>query len=99
MTSSGETKIIRIMLTLAVTFHLVLSAWHGIAHTQAKVQLNTLQTAFVNGMVIILPLLGLALVWTKKQFTGACLVSSSLLASLIFGFICHFIQYPTTTCW
>jgi hypothetical protein len=83
-------KGLRIALAIAVVLHLFGSALHGVAHTHVRVSLNTFQIAFVDSIVIALPLLGLILLWTRKQFIGAWTISLAMLGSLLFGFVNHY---------
>ncbi len=53
--------------------------------------LTATQTAFVGFVIILLPLIGAGLLWTKLKRAGAWLITLSMLASLLFGFLNHFV--------
>jgi len=72
--------------------HLVVLFWHGAAHADIPVPLTSLQLVFVIVVTYILPVVGGILVWTEMRVTGAWLVTLSMLASLLFGFINHFMR-------
>ena len=72
--------------------HLVVLFWHGAAHAGIPVPLTSLQLAFVIVVIYVLPVVGGILVWTERRVTGAWLVTLSMLASLLFGFINHFMR-------
>jgi hypothetical protein len=42
-------------------------------------------------VIILLPLIGAGLLWTKWKRTAALLITLSMLASLLFGFLNHFV--------
>jgi len=46
---------------------------------------------FVIAVVLILPLVAMALVWTTKKRIGLILLSLSMFGSLLFGFYHHFL--------
>jgi predicted permease len=79
-------------LLIAVLIHFVIAGWHGFTHEKVPVLLNPAQTAFVAIVIVILPLLGAALTFTKYQRQGAIIVFASMLASVIFGLIYHFVH-------
>ncbi|MDQ2842682.1 MAG: hypothetical protein M3Y72_16915 [Acidobacteriota bacterium] len=82
---------LRTSLISIVVVHLVVGFWHGAAHFQIPVPLTLQQKIFVGVMVYFLPLVGAGLLWTSHRWTAAWLITLSLLGSLIFGFINHFV--------
>jgi hypothetical protein len=83
---------LRDSLTAIVAIHLINALWHGLAHVGVPVALSGSQTAFVVLVILILPLAGAAWLWTGRMRTGAALIAGSMLGSLVFGFINHFIR-------
>ena len=81
---------LRAIVAATVVLHLAVLFWHGAAHARIPVPLTSLQLAFVIVVIYVLPVVGGILVWTKRRVTGAWLVTLSMLASLLFGFINHF---------
>jgi hypothetical protein len=53
------------------------------------VPLSALQTVFVTIVVLVLPVVGLELLWTNRNRTAAWLILVSMFASLVFGFVSH----------
>jgi hypothetical protein len=83
---------LRASLAASVMLHFVVLLWHGTAHTHVPVPLTALQTAFVGFVIFLLPLLGAGLLWTNRRRTAAWLITLSMLGSLLFGFINHFMR-------
>jgi hypothetical protein len=78
-------------LVAIVIVHCLVALWHGVAHVQVPVPLTGLQTAFVGVVIIVLPLLGVGLLWTKRKRDAALVITVSMLASLLFGFFNHYV--------
>jgi hypothetical protein len=77
-------------LIAAVVAHLAISVAHGTAHTRANVPLTPIANLFVFVVILAGPLLGLALMWVSVR-TGAWLVATTMVASLVFGILNHFV--------
>lgn len=77
--------------TLIVLAHLLVSMGHGFAHRQLRIDLTPLQSIFVTVVVVFLPLLAMALVWTARKQIGFILLSLSMVGSLLFGLYHHFL--------
>src|SRR5260370_16415731 len=69
--------------------------WHGATHRQIPVPLTTTQIVFVVATTA-LPLLGAGLLWTARKLAAIWLITVSLLAALLFGFINHFVVHSTS---
>lgn len=82
-------------LIAIVIVHGVVTLWHGLAHTNIPVPLTSLQTVFVSIVIILLPLIGAGLLWTSRKGLAALLITVSMLASLLFGLVNHFILDST----
>jgi cation transport ATPase len=80
------------LLVASVLIHFLALLWHGTAHILVPVPLTALQTAFVGFVIFLLPLIGAGLLWSNRRRTAAWLISLSMLGSLIFGFINHFMR-------
>ena len=76
---------------IVVAIHLLINIVHGVAHRELHVGLSTTGSVFVIAVVLILPLVAMALVWTAKNRVGFMLLSLSMLASLLFGLHHHFL--------
>ena len=83
---------LRAIVATSVVLHLVVLFWHGAAHAGIPVPLTAVQWAFVIVVIYVLPVVGGIFVWTERRLTGAWLVTLSMFASLLFGFINHFMR-------
>lgn len=83
--------LLRGWLSAAVVCHAIVSLWHGVEHFQARVSLTTMEQAFIGVVVGLLPLVGMAMLWSRKKRVGVWLIMLSMFASLLFGFLNHFV--------
>jgi hypothetical protein len=83
-------KWLRGALVAIVLIHFVVNLWHGATHLQVPVPLTALQITFVGIVITLLPLIGAGLLWTKQKRAAVWVITLSMLASLLFGFINHF---------
>jgi len=81
----------KIWITIVVLAHLVVNLLHGNAHTSLGVGLSTWQTVYVLAVILVAPLLALGLLFTRYSRAGLWLLFVSMLGSLIFGFLYHYI--------
>lgn len=79
------------VVTLVVVAHLVVTLFHGQAHTKLGVGLANWQQAYVFVVILIAPLVALVLSWTRSARVGVWLLLGSMLGSLIFGAVYHYI--------
>lgn len=87
--TTNEQKL-RASLVAIVVVHFLNVIWHGASHINVPVPLSPAQTAFVTIVIVVLPLVGAALLWTSGKMLAAWLITLSMLASLLFGFVNHF---------
>lgn len=87
------------LMLLAVILHFIIAGWHGASHQMVPVPLSVAQTAFVAIVIIGLPLLGAAMSYSRLALPGAVLVLVSMLGSLAFGAIHHFVLVSTDNIW
>jgi hypothetical protein len=78
-------------LAILVVLHFAVSAWHGGAHTTLAIGLPPAKNAFVIGVILVAPLVGAALLWTRYTIAGVWIVGLSMLAALLFGVYHHYI--------
>ena len=90
MTQEGH-RGLALLLTAIVVIHAAVAMWHGAAHVHLPVPLTPTQQAFVGGVILLLPLVGAALLWSRWRRAGALLITLTLLASLLFGLLNHFV--------
>src|SRR5262245_11044944 len=73
-----------------VIAHLAISVFHGAAHAQAHVPMSRAANVFVFVIILAGPVIGLA--WTlRSRRIGAWLIGVTMAASLVFGFVNHFV--------
>jgi hypothetical protein len=77
--------------TAIVVAHLLVNIAHGLAHRELRVGLSPSGSVFVILVVLILPLVAMALIWTAAKRLGFILLSLSMFGSLLFGFYHHFL--------
>ncbi len=82
----------KIIIAILVAVHLVGNLWHGSAHAILEIALPDYKTAFVLVVIIISPVLGAILCWTKFSIQGCWLVALSMLGSLLFSVYHHFVM-------
>jgi hypothetical protein len=78
-------------VTAIVVAHLLVNIAHGLAHRELRVGLDPPASIFVIAVVLILPLVAMALLWTGQKQLGLILLSLSMFGSLLFGFYHHFL--------
>ena len=81
----------RIWVTIVVLAHLVVNLLHGNAHTSLGVGLSSWQYIYVYSVILLAPLLALALSFTRYARAALWLLLLSMLGSLIFGFLYHYV--------
>jgi len=79
------------IVTLVVLAHLVVNVLHGQAHTKLAVGLASWQQVYVITVILVAPLVALALSWTRYAKAGAWLLLWSMIGSLIFGIVYHYV--------
>jgi hypothetical protein len=79
------------VLTIIVIAHLIVNLLHGRAHTELGVGLISWQQLYVVAVILLAPLIGLVLSWTRYNRAGLWLLFASMLGSLIFGACYHYI--------
>ena len=78
-------------VTLVVLAHLLINIAHGLAHRKLGVGLDLPGTIFVVVVILILPLVAMALLWTAAKRLGLILLSLSMFGSFVFGLYHHFL--------
>ena len=82
---------LRVSVAIAVMAHLVVVVLHGQAHTRLGVGLSNWQQTYVLTVIVLAPLVALILSLTKYSRSGLWLLFASMLGSLIFGAIYHYL--------
>jgi hypothetical protein len=73
-----------------VIAHLAISVVHGAAHAQAHVPMSRAANVFVFVIILAGPVIGLAWMLRSRRI-GAWLIGVTMAASLVFGFVNHFV--------
>ena len=82
-------------VVLVVLVHLLINVAHGHAHARLGVGLSTWQNLYVFTVILIAPLVALVLSFTRLARAGAWLLLASMLSSLIFGAVYHYVIIST----
>jgi hypothetical protein len=88
-------KWLRGSLVAIVIIHFIVALWHGVTHLEAPVPLTDPQAAFVFIVILLLPFIGVGFLWSKWKRAAVWLIALCMLASLLFGFINHFMLSGT----
>ncbi len=76
--------------TACVMAHGLVGFVHGLAHKRMGIDLTFLQNLFILSVITLAPLLAAILLWTRLRKVGTVLLLLSMLGSLIFGVVNHF---------
>jgi len=74
-----------------VAIHTVVAFIHNQAHRQIDVTLSNFQSTYALVVIVIAPAVAAAIIWRGHPRRGATVLVLSLLASLIFGVVNHFV--------
>lgn len=84
-------KLATVLVTISVLAHHIIAYHHGTQHTLLGIEMAAWQTGFINGVILILPVLGLGLLWTRWRTVGAYAVMTGMLGALVFGIVHHYL--------
>ena len=87
--SCGIVNIRRACLWIVVA-HSIVAMVHNQAHQQIDVALSSAQNAFALIVIVIAPIIAAVFLWRGSERIGATLLTASLIGSLIFGVVNHF---------
>jgi hypothetical protein len=82
----------KIVITGLVVVHLAATLWHGSLHSRLNINLSPSQTLFILIVILIAPIVGAALVWTRYVSTGLWVFFLSMLAAFLFGAYHHYVM-------
>ena len=77
--------------TALVLGHALVATVHGLAHQHLAIALTAGQKLFILLVITLAPLVSMVLLWTRLRKMGAALLLLSMLGSLIFGVVNHFV--------
>src|SRR5512147_1726592 len=81
----------KVAIAILVAIHLAVTVWHGNAHAELSITLPPEKNAFVLMVILIAPLVGALLVWTRHVLVGLWVFFLSMLGALLFGAYHHYI--------
>ncbi len=81
----------KITITILVLVHFMTALWHGDAHTVLEINLPAVKTLFIYLVIVLAPLAGTILLWTRYYSVGIAVVTISMASSLAFGVYHHYI--------
>jgi hypothetical protein len=79
-----------VFLDAIVIAHVAVALLHGAAHTGASVSLTPAGNAFVIGVVLLGPVIGL-LMTSRARRAGAIVVAVTMTGAFLFGVVNHFL--------
>ena len=74
-----------------VAIHTAVAFVHNQAHRQIDVTLSNFQSTYALLVIVIAPAVAAAIIWRGHPRRGASLLVLSMLASLVFGIVNHFV--------
>lgn len=86
-----NTTLLKTLISALVIAHLVGNIWHGAAHDTLEINLPGLKMTFVYVVILAAPLLGLGLLWFRKEVIACYLVGVSMLGSVLFSVYHHYV--------
>lgn len=82
----------KIFLTAIVLVHFFGNLWHGDAHTTLEISLPGYKTLLVLIVILVGPIVGAALSWTKYFLAGGWVVGVCMLGSVLFSVYHHYVM-------
>ena len=79
------------LMAAVVVVHFVVAGVHGVAHVGAGVALTAAQLVFVVVVITAAPVYGLYRHYRGPGAQGAAILVASMAASLVFGWVFHFV--------
>jgi hypothetical protein len=79
------------LISALAAVHLLLVAWHASAHTSLAVRLPPEKLAFVYVVIVLAPIVGALLVWTRYLRGAIWLFFVAMLGALVFGAYHHYV--------
>ena len=84
-------RLARVSMTTLIGLHLLPTYLHGNDHADLGVPLPPGLGWFVYVVIVALPLLGAALLWTRWVLTALWMATLSVLAAAVFGIYHHYV--------
>ncbi len=77
--------------TTIVVIHAIAHTLHGLAHAKIPIPLSLPQSLFIGIVIVLVPVISAALLWTRFFRIGLWLLLSSLFGAILFGFYNHYV--------
>lgn len=82
----------KIVIVVFVLAHFLGNIWHGDAHATLEISLPGYKTAFVLVVILLGPIVGAILAWTRYSLLGCWVVGVSLVGSVVFSVYHHYVM-------
>ena len=82
----------KFLITALVLAHFLGNLWHGDAHAILEISLPGYKTAFVIAVILLGPVVGAILAWTRHSFIGCWVVGISMVGSVVFSVYHHYVM-------
>ncbi len=83
-------KLEAIIVTSVVLVHHVIAYLHGGAHNDLAIPMAPWQNAFINVVIVLLPLIGAVALWTRFRRFGLSAIVLGMTGALVFGVVHHY---------
>jgi hypothetical protein len=81
----------RLAIAALAAVHLIVTLWHSGAHSELQIGLPPLKLAYAYAVIVVLPPVAAALLWTRFTRLGLWLFFLSMVGSLLFATYHHYI--------
>lgn len=79
-----------ILVATVVIIHHAIAFLHGGAHDDLAIPMAAWQTGFINLVIILLPLVGIGLLFSRLRRYGLYAVIAGMSGALVFGIVHHY---------
>ncbi len=83
-------KLEALVVTSVVLVHHVIAYLHGGAHNDLAIPMAAWQNAFINVVIVLLPLIGAVALWTRFRRFGLYAIVLGMMGALVFGVVHHY---------
>ena len=95
---ASPTSIASTAIVVLFLLHALANGLHAWAHQSAGVATTPAQTAFIAGVVLLLPTVAVALILWGPRRAGYGWFAGAMLASLVFGLVFHYVLDTADLC-
>jgi hypothetical protein len=87
-----QIKSTKVLISIFVLVHFIGNLWHGDAHAILEISLPTYKTVFVVVVILLSPIIGAVLSWTRYSILGCWIVGLSMVGSVVFSVYHHYVM-------